>query len=174
MARTHEPVAVLGIGAMGHGMAASARPQRDGEHVTVLRGGHVNLNADDDGDEILARARADKWLEASESIGSRRFFLMDGDWFEIGADYVRASREAISRLFPPRRVFTSPRGTCRRGVPSTTTTQTPRSGGRDTCAWTGTHQCATHRERAAAWRSATYSARATSSSTKSAPGDPPR
>jgi len=34
------------------------------------------------------------------SIGSRRFFLMDGDWFEIGADYVRASREAISRLFP--------------------------------------------------------------------------
>jgi uncharacterized protein (TIGR04141 family) len=76
------------------------RPQRDGERVTVLRGGHVNLNADDQGDEILARARADKWLEASVSIGSRRFFLMDGDWFEIGADYVRASREAISRLFP--------------------------------------------------------------------------
>jgi uncharacterized protein (TIGR04141 family) len=24
---------------------------------------------------------------------------MDGDWFEIGADYVRASRDAISRLF---------------------------------------------------------------------------
>ena len=66
----------------------------------MLRGGHVTLNADDDGDEILARARADKWLEASVSLGSRRFFLMDGDWFEIGADYVRASREAISRLFP--------------------------------------------------------------------------
>ena len=76
------------------------RPQRDGERVTVLRGGHVNLNADDHGDEILARARADKWLEASVSLGSRRFFLMDGDWFEIGADYVRASREAIGRLFP--------------------------------------------------------------------------
>ena len=76
------------------------RPQRDGERVTVLRGGHVSLNADDEGDEILARARADKWLEASVSLGSRRFFLMDGDWFEIGADYVRASREAIGRLFP--------------------------------------------------------------------------
>jgi hypothetical protein len=36
----------------------------------------------------------------SFTIGSRRFFLMDGDWFEIGADYVRASREAIGRLFP--------------------------------------------------------------------------
>jgi uncharacterized protein (TIGR04141 family) len=76
------------------------RPQRKGERVMVLRGGHVSLNADDDGNEILARARADKWLEASVSLGSRRFFLMDGDWFEIGADYVRASREMITRLFP--------------------------------------------------------------------------
>jgi uncharacterized protein (TIGR04141 family) len=59
----------------------------------------VILNADDDGDEILARAKADKWLEASVSLGPRRFFLMDGDWFEIGADYVRSSREAIGRLF---------------------------------------------------------------------------
>jgi uncharacterized protein (TIGR04141 family) len=25
---------------------------------------------------------------------------MDGDWFEIGADYARASRDAICRLFP--------------------------------------------------------------------------
>ncbi len=76
------------------------RPQRDGERVTVLRGGYVTLNADDVGKEILARARADMWLEASVSLESRRFFLMDGDWFEIGADYVRASREAIGRLFP--------------------------------------------------------------------------
>jgi uncharacterized protein (TIGR04141 family) len=76
------------------------RPQRPGERVTVLRGGYVNLNGDDDGNDILARARADKWLEANVSLGSRRYFLMDGDWFEIGADYVRASREAIGRLFP--------------------------------------------------------------------------
>jgi uncharacterized protein (TIGR04141 family) len=76
------------------------RPQRDGERVTVLRSGHVSLNADDEGGEILAHARADKWLEASVALGSRRFFLMDGDWFEIGADYVRVSREAIGRLFP--------------------------------------------------------------------------
>ena len=150
------------------------RPQRPGERVTALRGGHVNLNADDDGDEILAHARADKWLEANVSIGPRRFFLMDGDWFEIGADYVRASREAIGRLFPPRRASTYPRGTCRRDVLSTTTTQTPRSGGKDTCAWTGTHRCATRWERAAAWRSATCSAQATSSSTSSAPRAPPR
>jgi uncharacterized protein (TIGR04141 family) len=82
------------------GFLRRTRPQRSGERVKTLRRGHVYLNTDDDGDEVLDQARADKWLEASVSIGSRRFFMMDGDWFEIGADYVRASRAAITRLFP--------------------------------------------------------------------------
>jgi uncharacterized protein (TIGR04141 family) len=74
--------------------------QRDGERVKTLRCGHVSLNDDEAGKEVLACASADKWLEANVSYGTRRFFLMDGDWFEIGADYVRASRDAINRLFP--------------------------------------------------------------------------
>ncbi len=76
------------------------RVQRDGERVKTLRCGHVSLNDDEAGKEVLASASADKWLEANVSYGARRFFLMDGDGFEIGADYVRASRDAISRLFP--------------------------------------------------------------------------
>jgi uncharacterized protein (TIGR04141 family) len=76
------------------------RVQRDGERVNALRCGQVCLNDDEAGKEVLASARADKWLEASVSVGARRFFLMDGDWFEIGADYIRASRDAIARLFP--------------------------------------------------------------------------
>jgi uncharacterized protein (TIGR04141 family) len=32
------------------------------------------------------------------SVDTRRFFLMDGGWFAIGADYVRASRDAIAPL----------------------------------------------------------------------------
>jgi uncharacterized protein (TIGR04141 family) len=75
------------------------RVQRDGERVTTMRRGYVSLNSDEAGSEVLASARADKWLEANVSVGARRFFLMDGDWFEIGADYVRASRDAISRFF---------------------------------------------------------------------------
>jgi uncharacterized protein (TIGR04141 family) len=75
------------------------RVQRDGERVKTLRCGHVSLNDDEAGKEVLASASADKWLEANVSYGARRFFLMDGDWFETGADYVRASRDAISRLF---------------------------------------------------------------------------
>jgi uncharacterized protein (TIGR04141 family) len=74
--------------------------QRVGERVNALRCGQVYLNDDEAGKEILSSARADKWLEASVSVGARRFFLMDGDWFEIGAEYVRASRDAIGRLFP--------------------------------------------------------------------------
>lgn len=76
------------------------RVQRDGERVNALRCGQVYLNDDEAGKEVLASARADKWLEASVSVGARPFFLMDGDWFEIGSDYIRASRDAISRLFP--------------------------------------------------------------------------
>jgi uncharacterized protein (TIGR04141 family) len=76
------------------------RAQRDGERVKALRCGQVYLNDDEAGKEVLASARADKWLEANVSLDARRFFLMDGEWFEIGADYVRASRDAISRLFP--------------------------------------------------------------------------
>jgi uncharacterized protein (TIGR04141 family) len=75
------------------------RMQRDGERVRVLRCGQVSLNSDEAGREVLASALADKWLEANVSYGARRFFLMDGEWFEIGADYVRASRDAIGRLF---------------------------------------------------------------------------
>lgn len=76
------------------------RVQRDGERVKALRGGHVCLNDDEAGKVVLTSARADKWLEANVSLGAQRFFLMDGDWFEIGAEYIRASRDTISRLFP--------------------------------------------------------------------------
>lgn len=76
------------------------RVQRSGERVKALRSGRVYLNADADGDDVLDSAPAIKWLEASVPMGSERYFLMDGEWFEIGADYVRTSRDAIGRLFP--------------------------------------------------------------------------
>jgi uncharacterized protein (TIGR04141 family) len=75
------------------------RLQRPGERVKALRSGRVYLNADDDGDDVLDSAPAIKWLEASVPMGPERYFLMDGEWFEIGADYVRTSRDVIGRLF---------------------------------------------------------------------------
>jgi uncharacterized protein (TIGR04141 family) len=75
-------------------------PARPGERVKALRSGHVYLNADDDVEDVLDFASAIKWLEASVPMGPERYFLMDGEWYEIGADYVRTSRDVIGRLFP--------------------------------------------------------------------------
>jgi uncharacterized protein (TIGR04141 family) len=74
--------------------------QRDGHRVSALRHGIISLNADEAGRVELAHADADKWIEACVSVGSRRYFMMDGDWYEIGEDYVRRARAAIAKLFP--------------------------------------------------------------------------
>jgi uncharacterized protein (TIGR04141 family) len=74
--------------------------QRTGERVARLRTGYVAMNSDDNGRDVLARIRADKWLEVNLAIGRQRFFRMDGDWYEIGEQYVRTARDAISGLFP--------------------------------------------------------------------------
>jgi len=76
------------------------RLQGDGTRLAALQKGRVALNSDEDGRQVLACADADHWLEANLSLGIRRFVLLDGEWFEIGAEYVRTSRDAIARLFP--------------------------------------------------------------------------
>jgi uncharacterized protein (TIGR04141 family) len=74
--------------------------QREGQRVSALRRGTISLNADEAGRVELARADADKWIEAGVSVGPHRYFMMDGDWYEIGADYARRARAAIAKLFP--------------------------------------------------------------------------
>ena len=76
------------------------RLQDEGKRLTALRRGWVGLNSDADGRQQIARADADHWIEASIDLGARRFVLLDSEWFEIGAEYVRTSRDAIASLFP--------------------------------------------------------------------------
>ena len=76
-------------------------PMRPGTRVAALRRGRVVMNADDGGSDVLVSIRADRWLEAHVSdADGRRFFYMDGHWYEIGDQYVQASRDEIARLFP--------------------------------------------------------------------------
>jgi uncharacterized protein (TIGR04141 family) len=83
---------------LAHGLGVLVARGVLGERLEqVLR--RIYLNADARGEDILGSARADEWLEANVSLDTRRFFLTDGEWFEIGADYVRASRDAIVPLF---------------------------------------------------------------------------
>jgi uncharacterized protein (TIGR04141 family) len=75
------------------------RLQRPGRRITALRQGRVTMYADEQCQDRLDCGSAAKWLEASVAIGGRRFFLLDGEWYEIGADYVRAVGAEIAGLF---------------------------------------------------------------------------
>jgi uncharacterized protein (TIGR04141 family) len=75
------------------------RLQPAGRRVAALRNGQVRMFSDEEGRELLSGASAVKWLEATASVESRRFFLLDGQWYEIGADYARAARAEIARFF---------------------------------------------------------------------------
>jgi uncharacterized protein (TIGR04141 family) len=74
------------------------RHQRPGARVKALRDGRVDMFADPDADEPIGSSAAVNWLEATLSIGSRRFFLMDGAWYEIGAAYLTSIRSQVEQL----------------------------------------------------------------------------
>jgi uncharacterized protein (TIGR04141 family) len=52
---------------------------------------------------LLAGGSAIKWLEAEISLGPRRFFLFDGQWYEIDAGYLQTHHAQVARLLngPP-------------------------------------------------------------------------
>lgn len=39
-----------------------------------------------------------RWIEAEVALGARRFFLLDGQWYEIGEAYLAAIRSQVERL----------------------------------------------------------------------------
>ncbi|MGI8336753.1 DUF6119 family protein [Actinomadura scrupuli] len=77
--------------------------QDPGQRVQALREGRVHLCAAGNGKDLLTGTMAVKWLEATCSLGSRRFHLLDGQWYEIGAGYLEAVRGEIERILgaPP-------------------------------------------------------------------------
>ncbi len=79
------------------------RLQEPGCEVTALRDGYVRMFADDEGTELLAGGSAVKWLEAEVSLGAHRFFLLDGQWYEIDANYLQTHNAHVGRLLeaPP-------------------------------------------------------------------------
>lgn len=75
------------------------RLQHAGRRIAALRQGRVTMYADERCQDRLDSVSAAKWIEVSVSLGTGRFFLLDGEWYEIGADYVRAMRAEIAGLF---------------------------------------------------------------------------
>ncbi|MFF3425168.1 TIGR04141 family sporadically distributed protein [Streptomyces sp. NPDC002602] len=77
-----------------------ARLAPSGRRLAVLREGTVTLARDRRGSagEMLAVTNALSWLEAEVSLGPLRFFLLDGEWYEVGATYVEECRAAVTAM----------------------------------------------------------------------------
>jgi uncharacterized protein (TIGR04141 family) len=80
-----------------------ARLTPPGERLRALREGTVTLARDRRAGvaDTLAVTSALTWLEAAVSVGSGRFFLMEGEWYEAGSGYVDECRAAVATLFSP-------------------------------------------------------------------------
>lgn len=72
--------------------------QPDGHRVEALRAGRIEMFSSADGREPLTRTSALRWIEATVSLGARKFVLLDGDWYELGASYLAQLRKDVERL----------------------------------------------------------------------------
>jgi uncharacterized protein (TIGR04141 family) len=72
--------------------------QAPGQRLEALRTGWVEMKSSENGAETIGRSRALGWVEASISLEDRRFVLVDGSWYELGATYAEEIRGYVQRL----------------------------------------------------------------------------
>ncbi|MFC7306854.1 DUF6119 family protein [Streptomyces monticola] len=79
---------------------ARARIQRPGRRVEALKQGTVTLyrHPRATATDALATTSTLRWLEAAVSLDARRYCLMDGEWYELGAAYLEVIRVTVARL----------------------------------------------------------------------------
>jgi uncharacterized protein (TIGR04141 family) len=77
-----------------------ARVQRPGTRFAALRDGTVTLYAHTRAErgDVIWTSSVLRWIEAEVALGARRFFLLDGQWYEIGEAYLEAIRSQVERL----------------------------------------------------------------------------
>ncbi|RNG28929.1 TIGR04141 family sporadically distributed protein [Streptomyces botrytidirepellens] len=77
-----------------------ARVQRAGTRFAALRDGTVTLYAHTRAEkgDVIWTSSVLRWIEAEVTLGARRFFLLDGQWYEIGEAYLEAIRSQVARL----------------------------------------------------------------------------
>ena len=74
------------------------RRLQPGTRVNALKVGRVQMYADPDRKEPIGASAAINWLQATLSHESRRFFLMDGTWYEIGTAYLTSIHTQVQHL----------------------------------------------------------------------------
>ncbi|GGV15672.1 hypothetical protein GCM10010182_40810 [Actinomadura cremea] len=70
--------------------------------VQRLRRGRVHACSDAYGRQPIGDAPAVQWLEASTCLNGREYYLVEGDWYEGGAEYLSSVRKEIAALFRDR------------------------------------------------------------------------
>lgn len=74
--------------------------QRPGTRIIALKRGTIDAYRDHRHADKLTSVAPYKCLEVEASIGSRRFVLMEGHWYELDSSYLAARRTRIRALFP--------------------------------------------------------------------------
>jgi uncharacterized protein (TIGR04141 family) len=70
-----------------------------GERLQTLRGGRIQMFADADGAEPASRKlAADQWLTAELGDDAVRYFYWQGQWYEIGAEYLTVIEQRVAEL----------------------------------------------------------------------------
>ncbi|MFF3914625.1 TIGR04141 family sporadically distributed protein [Streptomyces sp. NPDC001852] len=77
-----------------------ARVQRPGTRFAALRDGTVSLYSHTRAEkgDVIRTSQVLRWIEAQVALGARRFFLLDGHWYEIGEAYLETIRSQVERL----------------------------------------------------------------------------
>ena len=80
-------------------LVAAVRDKPEGNRLPALRAGRVEMFADTEGAELLSRkVPADHWLTAEVSEGIVHYFYWQGQWYEIGAEYLTTVESRIAEL----------------------------------------------------------------------------
>ncbi|MFH8483951.1 TIGR04141 family sporadically distributed protein [Streptomyces longisporoflavus] len=87
-----------------------ARILRPGTRLAALRDGTVTLHRDPSPRYAvpLATTHALDWVQADVSLGSRKYCLLDGDWYALGDGYIDSVRDGLRRIFTDAAVYGLP------------------------------------------------------------------
>ncbi|MFE1959245.1 TIGR04141 family sporadically distributed protein [Streptomyces sp. NPDC059479] len=77
-----------------------ARVHRRGRRLAALQDGTVTLFRHSRGEksDVIWTSNVLRWIEVEMRLESRRFFLVDGDWYEIDQEYLKTIRSRVERL----------------------------------------------------------------------------
>jgi uncharacterized protein (TIGR04141 family) len=75
------------------------RDRPTGQRLRALRRGRIQMFADADGAEAISRKlAADQWFTAELADDAVRYFYWQGQWYEIGAEYLSVIEDRIAEL----------------------------------------------------------------------------